>query len=271
MQKRKSSLTFIIVLWMLTGFQSTHAQEAGGAKEREFILKGGIFLNKIIVKDETFSAIPYKGWKPGGMLSLIVKKQHALQELSVVYNSGKLSTEGNNQQFLQQKFLNIDYIRLYKLGRNETPNFELMAGGFLDVLYAKRDYEKFVNRNNSFEFITSLGASFQLAHTFQNGVVITNRTSVPFISMMDQPSFGSEQPEGNLNGEEYSLHSFFKSSRFTSFSSFVRIKNVLTVEKNITTRQALSLVYGWDYYQIKGNIAVKQALHSLGVTYQIIL
>ncbi len=272
---KKTSGILSAILLILTTCKPLLAQDSGLKKEKDFIIKGGITLNRINARDEIFSSIPYSGWTPGFLLSLMIRNQTALQELTVNYNNGKLSMPGFSEQTLQQLFLNVDYSRLYKISRNETASFQSMIGGNLDVLYAKRDYKAFVNRNSSFEFAASLGASFEAAYTFQNGIlsgfIIIDRINIPVISLLDQPTFGSEQPAENLNGEGYSVKSFFKSSRVASFSSYMRIKNLLVLQKNITDRQSLSFQYSWDYYQVPGNRNVKQAIHSAGIAYQIIL
>lgn len=264
-----------VILLILTTCKPLLAQDIRKITEKDFVIKGGVTLNRINVKDKSFSSIPYSGWKPGFVLSLMIRKQNALQELTVNYNNGKLSMTGFPEQTLQQLFLDVDYTRLYKISRNETASFQSMIGGSLDVLYTKRDYKEFINRNSSFEFAASLCISSEVAYTFQSGIlsgfIIKDRVNIPVISLLDQPAFGSEQSEGNLNAEGNALNSFFKSSRIASFSSYLRIKNSLALEKQITDRQVLSFQYNWDYYQVPGNRNVKQALHSPGITYQIIL
>lgn len=264
---------FFCILLVSVTFKPLMAQDISKKNDRDIIIKAGITLNKINVKDESFTAIPYSGWKPGFLFSLIIRKQTALQELSINCNSGKLSMESFPGQALQHLFVDVDYARLYKINGSETAPFQWLAGGNLDLVYTRRDYKQFVNRNNSFEFAVSLGLVSEVAYDFQNGIfsniAIKDRISIPLISLLNQPAFGSEQPEGNLNGEGYTVGAFLKSSSIASFSSYLRIKNSLAIEKSISETQLLSFQYWWDYYQVSGNNSVKQAIHSLGITYQI--
>ena len=254
----------IYLCLILIAGRETCAQETPDSDPQKWTLSAGILFNKPRLIDKTFSSIPYSGNNWGGYLSIKLQKKKAFHELRGYYATGALQAASLTTGRLNQTYINADYAWLYKLGRdNDHSLFAFKAGPGIDVLYAKREYTQFINNNESFEFATSLSGIFEASCFFSNkpeGFYISNRICLPFVSYITQPIFGDEDSQGSD-----------KNSAVTSFSSFFRVLNSLSLEKKLSIRQKLSLFYTWDYYQIRRAREVKQATHQLGLTYSFII
>ncbi len=263
-------------MWLYIFFSmgnNAFAQKNDGPDNQKWLLKVGGILNKESVVDNTFTAIPYAGINWGGTASVKYQKEKVSHEVECYFSKGNLKTAVNPESSLSNSYFNLDYNNLYTIGSNSAGSVLLMAGGSLNILYARRDYAAFINNNSSFEFAASLGGATEFCYFFNNrlsGFSLSDRINIPLVSAVVQPAFGSDNAAGVLNQNGLSAKDLFNYERIVSFSSFMRIKNLLSIDKMIGPRQKISFNYAWDYYQISGTREVKQAIHSLGLTYSFI-
>lgn len=250
----KMQVSLLVLFFLIAGIHVT-AQETGNWQ-----ITARLFAANTTVKDQVFTQLNYKGWSLGGGLALRFEKGMSLHEWEVAYSKGTLE-KGNDEA--QQTYVTGVYTYLHAL--NDAGNVQLMAGGSLDILYARRNYDGFINYNVSNELITSLGAAGAVSLSFGNGFSVSNRLQIPFASMVMQPSIYDENPPGKTGS---GLGDFLKSSRFATFGKFLRFKNNLILEKEIGVGQSLSFAYSWDYYKVRDKPGIQQANHQLGFIYR---
>ena len=239
------------------------AQEQEMNTRQKWLLNAGIVFTKSNVIDKSFSSIPYSGNSLGASFFLKYQKNKGSHELRAYYTRGDLQTAAKVKEELTQTYITADYTNLYTIGSSGLNSFTYKAGAGLNVLYAKRDYRNFINNNESFEFAASAGGAFEVSYFFNNklaGFSLTDRISLPLVSYIIVPAFGGEDAQG----------SFDKNNHIAGISSFFRVINFLTLQKELSDRQRLSLSYNWDYWQISLSREVKQANHRLGFTYSFI-
>lgn len=228
-----------------------------------------ILGNRNSVIDKNFSALPYSGNNLGASTSIAYQKKRALHNLKIEYSEGDLETAFQDKS--TQERLNLDYCTLYQFGTlTSTSQLKFYGGGSINFLYAARNYPSFTNNNDSFEAATSLSASVKVVLTPKNklyGFLISNHISVPVISAIQQPAFGSETSSGSINSDGSKLKSIFDNQEIAGFSDFFRVKNELSLGRKLTRKQLISLSYLLDYYHIKSQREVKQSRHSFGLSY----
>lgn len=256
-----SSYAFIpVCILLITGFQG-RAQDSTRRTIRKWQVSAGILLNRQRVIDEAFSALSYKGTIPGAYASVRYNRQRTFHELNVSYTYGKLSPSAEKETSLKQGYLNADYYNLRRVERSDSTRLHCWAGAAINFFYAGRNYGGFINDDYSFEYAVSLSPVFQVAYSFGknlSGISVSDRLAVPVVSFVAQPIYG-----GNDVKDE-------NRTRLLGFNSFLRFKNCLAVEKNLTVRHKLSLAYTWDYYQLIRPREIRQANHELGLMYSYI-
>lgn len=245
----------LLLLFFLLAGVNAIAQESG-----HWQINARLFTAKSTVKDHVFSQLKYTGWSLGGGAALRFEKGRSLHEWEAAFAKGTLKQDNNEAQ---QTYITGDYTYLH--GLNKAGNINLMAGGSFNILYARRNYDGFINYDVSNELIASLGAAGAILFSFNNGFSVSNRLQIPLISMVMQPSIYDENPPGKTGS---GLSDFLKSSRFATFGKFLRIKNNLILEKEIGPGQSLSFAYSWDYYQVRNKPGFQQASHQLGFIYR---
>ena len=245
----------ICIILFFALYNVSEAQSISSQQQEKWQLSAGIVASQSNVIDKSFSSLPYTGINAGAFLSLQYRQNKSFHELDAFYSGGSLKTSGNFSQ-LKNIYLNIDYANVYAIGPANR-SLKFCGGGGINVLYAQRDYNNFVNNNNSFEFATSLSAVFEISYLFNNTFSISDRLIVPVVSAVVQPDYG----------DDVKSNSFFSSMHMLSFSSFLRVKNNLRVDMNFAPRHNLGLGYSWDYYQLKDIRDVKYANHELMLIY----
>jgi hypothetical protein len=259
--KLKSSgvcLFSILIIGQVSKAQVNEEQD-----QQKWLLNAGIFFNKSNVIDKSFSSVPYSGNNPGASFSVKYHRNRTFHEVQAYYTAGELQAATQAKDKLTQTHVSADYTNLYRLGSTGGSSFIYKAGAGINVFYNQRDYSNCNNNNESFEFAASLSGVVEASYFFENtleGFSISDRISLPLVSYIAQPVFGSEDTEGSSG----------KNSQVTSFSSFFRVLNLLSLEKKHSGRQRLSLCYTWDYYQSLRSREVKKANHQVGLTYSFI-
>lgn len=214
--------------------------------------------SKQYVTDNTFSALPFSGIHAGGGVSVLYIRNTVLHELEGSLLKGNIRTNTDPEATATQTWLTFDYYNLYIVKPGEL---NIRLGGSINGLYAKRKYDDFINNNASNEFTASLSAAAEAAWFFEPAFCIYNRLALPVVSAVAQPEFGDKEGSSGV----------FNPVKAASFSSFLRIKNKLAIEKNIGERQTLCLSYTWDYYRLSTHRPVKQAAHQLALNYSFTL
>jgi len=222
---------------------------------------------KMSIIDKEFSALPYSAILPGAGLSGKHEGAHSIQELSLSWLGGALRTGTEPKHSLDQHYFNADYTCLYKLSPHGNA-WKGEAGGILQVLYGTRTYPDIINNNTSFDFAASLGLAGHLSYSFNNslpgGWSLSDQVSIPFISWLIQPPYGDEASAAALTGSG-------NRQQMAGFGSFLRLKNTLSLDRQLSSRGILSFAYTWDYYRIDALRKVRQACHLLSLSYRLIL
>jgi len=208
--------------------------------------------------------MPYSAILPGAGLSAKYEGAHSTHELSLSWLGGALITSAQPKYSLDQQYFNADYTWLYKIGAHGDA-WTGGAGGALQVLYDTRTYTDIINNNASFDFAASLGPAGSLSYSFNNGLTgwsLTDQLSMPVITWLVQPPYGEESTAVSLTGSG-------NRQQIAGFSSFLRIKNTISLDRQLSSKGMLSLAYTWDYYRIDANRQVRQAGHHLGLIYHL--
>lgn len=238
-----------------------------------WLLKVGVGLNRQSVSDKNFTTLLYSGQSVGYSGGLKYEADNSFHELEVFYTTGTRTIKAFPEKRLRSGYFNLDYANLYRIGILENQSLACKIGGAMNVLYAKRQFNNFINNNAAFEFAASLSAALEGTYKFGNdpaGFSITNRLTVPFVSLVSQPSFGSNNAAGCVSQNDNAFGNILKGNRIVGFSSFLRFKNYFCIEKAITDNGKLSLNYTWDIYRLNGLRQVTQATHRLDFKYSFI-
>lgn len=233
---------------------------------QKWLLSGGFFITNTRVVDNKFSALIYSGLHPAANVSLKHESVKVSHELEGYFTKGTLKTSVDPVYALVNKYLNADYTFLYRINSADFDVFNFEAGASMNIMYAQRDFSNLINNNSSFEFLVSLSGTVRVSYNFKeklSGFSLSNQLHVPFVSSIQQPAFSSEASNGNA----VRLKNIFKSDAIGSFPTFLRLKNLLILQKGIDSHQRLSLTYIWDYYQIERVRKVHQANHRVGLSY----
>lgn len=223
----------------------------------------GFQLVRSSIIDKDFSAVPFSGVVPGASISLSHEGDRCIHALSFNYIGGSLKMSNQQEHKVSTKFLDAAYTWLYKLGAAGGP-WTGGAGGGLQVLYNGRTYSGVINNNASFDFAASLALSGAVTYSFNNIWSLSDQMSVPVVSWMIHPPYGQESALSSLGGSG-------NRQKIASFSSFLRLKNMLSLNRQVGTRGMFCLAYSWDYYRINDLREVRQAIHNLGIIYRLTL
>ncbi len=263
-------LVILILLWTSC---RVIAQQSHAGREAQWDFAIGAGAGRAVVADKKFSALSFTGVTISGNASVSYQRNKLSHQLDFSYASGTLQT-GKKESSLQHNYFNADYINLYKLSDGNENKFVYKAGVCVNMLYAGRSFAGFINNKTSFDFATSIGAAASVQYfpgDPTTGFSITDRLLIPVVSAIVQPAFGSDNASGSLDKTGFSTGDIFSHGRIESFNSFVRIKNVLAIEKRLAGKNSIVLNYYWEYYHITGNREVLQANHMVLLSYFFIL
>lgn len=210
----------------------------------------------------------YSAIVPGAGLSGKYEGANTTHELSFSWSGGSLKTGSQPKYSMDQHYFNVDYTWLYKLGLHGDA-WTGGAGGALQVLYDTRSYQDVINNNASFDFAASLGLAGRLSYSFDknnglHGWAISDELSIPLISWLVQPPYGDESSAASLTSSG-------NRKKMAGFSSFFRLKNTMSLDRQLSSRGTLSFAYTWDYYRIDDLREVRLAGHLLSLSYRLIL
>jgi hypothetical protein len=265
-------ILFFIFIFLCTVCSIT-AQKSGGGSVSQWNFNIGAGAVRMIVADKKFSALTFDGTTVSGLASVGYQRNNVSHQLDFCFASGTLQT-GNKESSLQNNYFNVDYINLYKLGKGDGRSIIYKAGACVNVLYAGRSFDGFINNNTSFDFAASIGVAASLQYFFGDpsaGFSLGDRIEIPVLSVVVQPAFGSNNASGSLDKAGFSASDIFNHSSMQSFNAFVRIRNVLGIEKRLAERHQIALNYTWDYYRLSGDRKVQQAIHTMALSYCFIL
>lgn len=266
----KKSLPFI--LFLLCTFYLSIAQQGDQVGTPQWNFSVGAGAGKSVVQDRRFTALSFDGITVAGFAAISYHKNKTSHQLECSYTKGNLQTP-NKQNTLSGSHFTADYTNLYQLGDGNRP-FIYKAGICVNVLYNGRSFVGFINNNTSFDFAASLGAAASVQYFIGEqsaGFSIKERISIPLVSAIVQPSFGSNNATGSSDKAGFSPADIFSQSRIQSFNSFLRLINMLGVEKRLADRHQLALNYTWDYCHFSGDRNVLQANHTIILSYCFIL
>src|SRR5262249_11913609 len=139
----------------------------------------------------------------------------------------------------------------------------------MDLLYSARQYNGFVNVDQTLNAAFSLGGSIEMNYHLvkkPDDFKFGDRLSIPFVSFFSQSGYISNTFTGSNSTN--SIGDIFKTGKFAGPNVLFRIKNTLFIEKKISLKHHISFVYDWDYFIIRSSRSVKQANHQLGVLYR---
>jgi len=250
----------IYILVFLFLHCSTHAQG-------KWQLQAAPVLCKTTFIDKSYSTTTFSGFIPGGALSLSYIKGGTTHQLDLLFTGGTLKTGTHPVYTASQKRIGVDYTNLYTIIAPGSSPLTVEAGGALNILYAGRTFHDFINSNTSFDLAASLGAAARLSLSFESslpGFSLSDRVAMPLITWLVQPAYGNEDPSLYIN--QPGAH-----HRIAGPDGFLRLTNFLSLDKNFSSRQKLSLTYTWDYYRINAPQESREADHRLGLNYSLIL
>lgn len=229
----------------------------------------GITLNQGSVIDKNFTSLAYSG-KGLGIATLInYKKKYFEQELGFAYNTSISTT--NYKSRLNESYLNGNYTGMFGLSNPANNGFKLLAGPNLSIIYNARKYDGYINNNNTFEFASSLGAAIELRcgiNKLIKGLSLNNRISMPFVSFVEQPAYGSEGFFLNSNDGGTTVKNI---NGFVGPDKFFHITNTLGMHKSLGKHHKIILTYTADFYKISTPREVKKNNNSLGLIYGYVL
>jgi hypothetical protein len=252
---------YVIIILLLAG-SKVFAQNEAGRPQPTWLLGIKAMAGSTRIMDNSFSAPPYTGTSFGASCAIKYNKEKLLHELELGYTGGNLQTNSTPAFELDETYFTLDYVQLHDLRPAATAaSFIYRAGGSINVLYAQRKYNRFINRDNTSELAASVSGALEITWLLTNtltGFSMTGRVQAPLASWVRQPVFGNEHIPGHNN-------------RLLSFNNFFRLKSTLILEKKLSGRSRLSLGYTWDYYQVHSSWQVKQARHQAACMYSFTL
>lgn len=263
-------LYFFCLLFFLITPCFTKAQMYEDSDRKGWEIGFNLGVHRESVSDKSFSSLFYNGYNLGGSLSIKYNKEKVSQQMMFYYTQGKLQVESNTNNNLDNTYFNFDFIRIYNLKTSINGATIFRAGCSINVLYDYRNYHRYINHTSSFEFAASLSGAIEVSHSFKNkfaGLSISNQLTLPLISGIEQPVYGSDYADGSANGNNINGRSFLKYIHVAFFPDFFRVKNMTSLEKIISPRQKISLDYVLDYYKFTER-EVRQVNHRLGITYK---
>ncbi|MDO6430393.1 hypothetical protein Q4E93_07340 [Flavitalea sp. BT771] len=223
----------------------------------------GFQLVRSSIIDKNFSAAPFSGVVPGASISLTHEGDRCIHALSINYIGGSLPMSNHPEYEVSVKYFDGAYSWLYKL-KKAGGAWSGGVGGGLMVLYDSRSYAGIVNNNTSFDFAASLALSGAVAYSLNNIWSLSDQMNIPVVSWMIHPPYGQESGLSSFGGSG-------NRHQIASFSSYMRLKNALSLNRQVGARGMFSLAYCWDYYRIDDLRAVRQAVHSGGIIYRLTL
>jgi hypothetical protein len=251
--KKKPLIVFTFLLTTLSGIAQGMDPVEGRGR-----LSARAIIGKAVSADNDYSSVPVRGTVGGVSMSLNYGKGKGWNEVSVVYSSGVLRMEDQPAVTARQAYYNIYYTKLFAIAAPAGSPFVFTIGTSIDFLYNKRKYNDFVNRDLAAESAVSLCGALGISYFFKEArVTIAERMAIPLVAYIAQSRSGSD----GKTSWNY---------RFLAPHSFLRVRNMLAVEKSLNDRHSLGLCYGWNYYRIRGFREVKQASHQVGLMYSYI-
>jgi hypothetical protein len=240
-------------------------------KVNEWLLSVNLLANRSAVTDKKFSALFFSGINAGAAIAIKYKHGNAEHNIKACYAKGNLRTNNLSKAIVNQSILNIDYANLYPVYTSKNNLLKLKFGSGLQFTHTKRTYKEFINLNQSFETVLSIGPVVQTAYNFTGvltGFSISNHFVIPLAGVMSQPAYAANVAEGQEPNKTPGISSFFKTGQAVSLNKFFAIKNSLAIEKVFNRKHTIAVKYNWMYYKINTNRIVLQANHQLGIVYQ---
>lgn len=250
------TVSFFLLTAFVPGIRA-FAQQGDMSGGRSWKFEAAPGISRITVNDAYFGAVSYKDHALNAALIVSTEGDRAYHGLELSFNSGTLNaTEGNS--LVRQRRFDASYTYLYKT-EERASGFRLRPGAALNALYVRRDFDNFINNNQSFDFVASVSLAMDAMYLFspQNGWSLSDRFYLPVLSLVDQTAFGTESTSIGVD------------PAIKSFSSFFRIMNRLEIQKQVSGQHAVSLGYGWDFYRINSLREVRQATHTLALKYSL--
>lgn len=228
-------------------------------------------INRSAVINTKFSSIPFRGITAG--IGGFIKYQRPLaeHELHVFYTQGDNETNSTPLYNLNQTIFNIDYGNLYSIYSSANNLLECKVGGIIQLFYAGRVYNGFINQNHSFESALSFGGNIKLIFNLPgklSGFAITNRLAIPLVfgySTPDNLKNAMDSPGSKTNS---AIDYLFTYTRLGGIGKLLKIKNFISIERTLNPKNLLALTYNWDYYNIETASKVNAANHQLGISYR---
>jgi hypothetical protein len=240
-------------------------------KINEWLLSVNLLANRPTVTDKKFSTLLFSGINAGAAIAIKYKRGTAEHNITACYAKGNLRTNSLSKAIANQSILDIDYANLYPVYTSKNNLLKVKLGPGLQFMYTKRAYKEFINLNQSFETVLSIGPVVQTAYNFRGvltGFSISNRFAVPLAGIISQPAYAANVAEGQEANKTQGISSFFKTGQRASLNKFFAIKNSLVIEKTFNGKHTIGVKYNWMYYKINTNRIVLQANHQLGIGYQ---
>ena len=240
------------------------AQENVNSASPGWKIGGGPVLELNYNVDKSFSSLVFSGLNYGGLIQLVANKSKTRNVFALQFVQGNLKTNSISAGLQQTQYANFDNSFFLKVNPSTDQFIQWGAGSSIHVLYTNRKYDDFINGNKTFEFASSIGASIFFLHEFKgsfDGLSMYDQLDVPLFSYLIQPPFGYANPSNTNNNK--SLYS----QGITTFASSGQFRNSFIVDKEINDQQLLSLNYTWNYYHFGKSRDVRNAGHSINISY----
>jgi hypothetical protein len=267
----KKKMPLLFILWCTVYF--SHAQQGDRVSQPQWNFSIGAGTGKSFVVDKRFTALTFDGTTVAGFAAVNYSGKKASHQLDCNYAAGKLQTD-NRQNTLHNSHFSLNYTNLYQLGAGGGRSIVYKAGIGVNILYDGRSFDGFINNNTSFDFAASLSAAASVQYFIGDpaaGFSLKEQISIPVVSVVVQPAFGSNNTPGSSEKAGFSAGDIFNQSRIQSFNPFLRFVNMLGIEKRLAERHQVALNYTWDYSHFSGSRKVLQANHTIFLYYCFIL
>ncbi len=248
---------------------SSNMEGQGNLNEKSLLVSIKAFAGNSSVIDYKFSSIPFKGFNPGASLSLKFRRTRMEHEIQGLFTKGKLKADKFPNDVLNQKIINLDYNALWYLA-SENNRLQIKAGGALQLLYAERIYNGFINMHRSFETLVSIGPVTEINYYLPqvlDGIAFSDRIILPLLFSYSQSPYLSDEFYNSDLKNNHGLGLFFSQNQIAAIAKIFRITNSFAVEKEIAGKHFISLTYRWDFYHLKTSREVLEANHQPGISY----
>lgn len=263
MNNAKTIITTVIVFALLVQHVS--------AKEKDLFLSAAGGISHVTLQDKNFSALPYTGLSWLTSLNLTTETAAYIDDLSLLFRNGRLAMDINSDADVKTTFTggNIYYVHMWRINKELTSEKHLFMGGNFSSsigIYRRSHY----GDNYYYLYQSSIGPSLFFRHFFTESgrLQVCGQADFSLAAYVIYPSYGSNMP-GELLDKELSAITpwdYVTGGKLLTVNKFQRINFTTSLTYGLGKRWAFRLGYNWDFFHLKREDSMIQAIHNAHIS-----